>query len=1226
MAVRIESGAEPIPGYKLIERLGGGGFGEVWKAEAPGGLFKAIKFVYGDLQAADSDDGARAEQELKAMSRVKSVHHPYILSLERFDIIDGQLIIVMELADRTLWDRYKEARSQGTPGIPRDELLGYLQETAEALDLMNIQFQLQHLDIKPQNLFLVFNHIKVADFGLVKDLGAMGAATMTGGVTPVYAAPETFDGWLSRFSDQYSLAIVYQELLTGQRPFAGSTMRQLVLQHLQGTPDVSALPAVERPVIMRALSKNPDDRYASCVDMIKALRTSATAPPPVPVPPPALPRHLETASAPDSDFFKGISAQELNDFDKTWSPRRHLAAPPHTAPAIPQPSQTDLGQITPSNKEVLSFAPQSGASKLPPRPGKAPKPEPATPPSSHLLDDVQPRGVIQPALVLGLGNYGVQALHQLRRVLGQEFGHPDAVPHIRCLGINTEGDTVRDSAGGEVRAVLRPQEYVMARLHRANHYVGRNRNDGKLPTDSWLNPKILYRIAKENAKASVRPLGRLAFVTNLSVISKRVEAELQACCSQDTLHETTKFTDLGIRSNLPRVYVIASLAGATGSGMFIDIAYLVRSHLRKMGMDAAEVVGLFFLSPVAGESKRSMALANTHAALAELNYFTQHEGMKARYDNFDVREPIHFAEAGAPFQRCIFSTLAEKLAPSDAPLIPEAVLRVGQFLYRDLATPLGKGLDKARQQGLGRIRLPGAVGGTLFESFGFYRLGWPRRDVQNRLAERFSLKLVEHWKTKKADHLVDEIDEWVGQQWDALEMRPENLIARHQDDCQQALKSTPDKIFQGVYSPLAQSISGRGHTSADFAPIIAAMDQYEKLLGIPEQCRDASHRNMEPGSLERTLMEVSAVIGDRCDQKLAEIVVGLIEAPRYRLAGAEEALRRFNAVAENALKAQESLAKELHERSAALYMRIQHYIGKADNSVDGNTPGVPSATQWFGRNKAAAINAGDLVELLRIYPKTQFQALLLQCLNRLYISIRGHLSDQLREVGFLLQSKSPSGAAAQQVEFEKNLLPAGCKRVAEVVNQLADQLTEDEVLAFDDSMQIHVRKQYKAFLNVCLGATGMVRALAPVMVQEASAYLDQRFPPPNVVDLLRSPDNPDEPPNLEEVVQSLYDEAVPEGKPADADRQISLAALPNDEAGEPLAAAVTAALPHTTIVPSDRCEEIVFLREQFLHNLNELEQMGPVAREAYRQRLAQDPSSLHSREDIPDWNPHGATV
>src|SRR5438876_796115 len=189
MPFRLESGAERIPGYKLIERLGGGGFGEVWKCEAPGGLLKAIKFVYGDLQCA-GDDGARAEQELKALSRVKTVRHPYILSLERYDIIDGQLIIVMELADRNLWDRFRECRNKGLPGIPREELLRYMEETAEALDLMNIQYQLQHLDIKPQNLFLVHNHAKVADFGLVKDLeGVM--ASLTGGVTPVYAAPET---------------------------------------------------------------------------------------------------------------------------------------------------------------------------------------------------------------------------------------------------------------------------------------------------------------------------------------------------------------------------------------------------------------------------------------------------------------------------------------------------------------------------------------------------------------------------------------------------------------------------------------------------------------------------------------------------------------------------------------------------------------------------------------------------------------------------------------------------------------------------------------------------------------------------------------------------------------------------------------------------------------------------------------------------------------------------
>src|SRR5207302_1272786 len=96
LATRLAADVEPIPGYRLIDRLGRGGFGEVWKCEAPGGMLKAIKFVYGNLDEA-TENGKPAEQELKALNRVKSIRHPYILSLERYDIIEGQLVIVMEL-------------------------------------------------------------------------------------------------------------------------------------------------------------------------------------------------------------------------------------------------------------------------------------------------------------------------------------------------------------------------------------------------------------------------------------------------------------------------------------------------------------------------------------------------------------------------------------------------------------------------------------------------------------------------------------------------------------------------------------------------------------------------------------------------------------------------------------------------------------------------------------------------------------------------------------------------------------------------------------------------------------------------------------------------------------------------------------------------------------------------------------------------------------------------
>jgi hypothetical protein len=242
---------EPVPGYR--------------RATGPGGFAVALKFV--------RLGGASGDAELRALELVRDLRHPNLLAVFGVWWVGEHLAIASELAERTLLDRLTEATGGGLQGIPAEELLGHLEDAARGLDHLH-HCGLQHRDVKPQNLLLLGGRVKVADFGLVKALRP-GAAGHSGRMTPAYAAPEFLAGTTAPQSDQYSLAVTYCQLRGGRLPFPGA-VAEVVVGQLRGEPDLSMLPAAERPVVARALSLGPSERWPDCVSFVSALRRAAS--------------------------------------------------------------------------------------------------------------------------------------------------------------------------------------------------------------------------------------------------------------------------------------------------------------------------------------------------------------------------------------------------------------------------------------------------------------------------------------------------------------------------------------------------------------------------------------------------------------------------------------------------------------------------------------------------------------------------------------------------------------------------------------------------------------------------------------------------------------------------------------------------------------------------------------------------------------------------------------
>jgi len=284
--------------YRLVERLGRGGMGEVWSADDHQlGRRVAVKILHADLSS-DRVVAARLRREARTAA---ALQHPGITVVHDIGEHEGHPYFVMELLEGT---NFAELLADNPGGLPVARVASLMAPVAEALAYAHRK-GVVHRDIKPANLVeLSEGGVKICDFGLSRYAGAGSSLTGTGGAlgTPAYMAPEQYAGRSADArSDLYSLGCTLYALLAGRPPFPGPTMVDMMRQHLmEPPPDLAErrpdVPADLHRLLRRLLAKDPYDRPASAEEVhrvVGALAGPARRRPDPPADPVPEPRPAE---------------------------------------------------------------------------------------------------------------------------------------------------------------------------------------------------------------------------------------------------------------------------------------------------------------------------------------------------------------------------------------------------------------------------------------------------------------------------------------------------------------------------------------------------------------------------------------------------------------------------------------------------------------------------------------------------------------------------------------------------------------------------------------------------------------------------------------------------------------------------------------------------------------------------------------------------------------------
>ncbi len=400
---------EPLPGtpYRLIRPLGGGGMGHVYLAQHKElGSEAAVKLLTPDL----ADDEKAMERLRREARAAAQIGNPHIIEIYDLGVTEDRrpYVVMRRVRGRDL----KSALDEGGPMEP-GRVVGLVKQIASALTDAH-RVGVIHRDLKPENVMLedrpTGEHATILDFGIAQSLEEADRdtrLTRQGQIvgTPGYIAPEQalakpIDGR----ADQYALAVIVYELLSGDSPYPRVTPLQLLAAQLSQEPAPladkvphSRVPEAMQAVVMRGMAKEPEQRYASIAEFAAALEDSllpgAVAPAPVVAPPPKSRAPLIVGGLALVGVVVGVAVALVGGKPPPEAPPPPApvvaAAPPSTTPPKPAPDAATAPEVAAAPDAAAApevaaapdaAAPEVAAAPKPDKPRWRPRPKSTEPP------------------------------------------------------------------------------------------------------------------------------------------------------------------------------------------------------------------------------------------------------------------------------------------------------------------------------------------------------------------------------------------------------------------------------------------------------------------------------------------------------------------------------------------------------------------------------------------------------------------------------------------------------------------------------------------------------------------------------------------------------------------------------------------------------------------------------------------------------------------------------